>query len=252
MSYVHLQETTQLSGLISLVGLCFVFALISLIIYKAIKNRVKKLYIFAAYLLSISSPWYPSAFGYLFWLLTGKIFSYQFYVLLGTLGMPVVALTWFYIYTSIMYPRWKKIYLIFFGILSIIFYFYVFYFLFFAPEAPVEDMLGIKITPLDIEYKGFITIYLIVGFLIGVPTFFHFAIASIRTKDNPKIQWRGKLLLITQILFLIGAIMDASIELTPIFLIIIRIILIIAALTFYMGFVMPDWVKKMLNLDLEE
>ena len=249
---MQLKETTQLSGLISLIGFVFIFALVCLILYTAIKNGIKKLYLFAIYLLSLSSPWYPSGFGYVYWLITGSIFNYQIYVLLGTIGIPLVALTWFYIYTSIMYPNWKKISLIFFGILSIIFYLYVFYFLFFAPGAPVEAMIGIKITPLDIEYKGFITIYIIVGFLIGAPTFFHFAISSMRTKNDPKIQWRGKLLLVTSILFIFGAITDALIELTPIFLIIIRTIITISALTFYMGFVMPDWVKRVLKLEIEE
>ncbi|MFX1393659.1 MAG: hypothetical protein ACFFAH_08795 [Promethearchaeota archaeon] len=252
MSYLQLEETTQLAGLISLIGCCFIFALVCLIFYIAINNRVKKLYLFAIYLLSLSSPWYPSGFGYLYWLLTGTIFDYELYVLLGTIGFPLVALCWFYIYTSIMYPNWKKVALIFFGILSIIFYSYVFYFLFFAPGAPVEPMIGSKITPLDIEYTGFIRFYIIVGFLIGAPTFFHFAISSMRTKNDPKIQLRGKLLLIASILYIFGAITDALFDLIPIYLIIIRSLLAIAALTFYMGFVMPTWVIKMFNLNIEE
>ena len=51
---------------------------------------------------------------------------------------------------------------------------------------------------------------------------------------------------------MIGAPIDALFTPDPIFLVLIRIILLLTALFFYMGFVMPDWVQKMLKLEIEE
>jgi len=89
---MYLDEITQLSGILSLIGICCMFLFAGLIFHIAMKRRVKILYPFGIFVLSINSPWYPSGFGYLYWLLTGSIFNYQTYVLLGTLGIPIAML----------------------------------------------------------------------------------------------------------------------------------------------------------------
>ncbi len=252
MLFVALSEIAQLSGLLCVITICFIVTLALSVLLNAIKKKNKLIFVFGIFLLAINTPWYPSGLGYIYWLMTGNVFDFRLYVLLGTLGMPIIILAWFYIYTTILYPNLKKISLISLGIFSLIFYIYLFYYLFFAPGAPVEHMIGVQHTPLDIEYRGFVLISIGVYFLIGVPTFLHFAISSMREKDNPAIQWRGKFLLIATILFIIGGIADGLLVLTPIFLIIVRIILLIAGFLFYIGLLMPDWVKKFLDLEIEE
>ena len=71
------------------------------------------------------------------------------------------------------------------------------------------------------------------------------AINSIKS-DTPEIKLRGKFLLAAFISWSFGAIADATIPLTVITLPIIRIILITSAIEFYIGFVLPDWIKKRL------
>ena len=247
-----MDQSTQLAGLLILISICFVITLNVFVLRIATKRKNKLLYAFCLFLLCINTPWMPSGFGYLVWLITGEIISYQIYVILGTTGVPIAFLTWFYIYTKLLHPHWKKYVLISVGLFSIIFYVYVFYYLFFAPGAPIENMIGIKKTELDIEYRAFVIIYIACLLIIGAPTFLHFAIASIRTKDDPKIQWRGRFILISLILFMIGAPIDALYTPEPIFLVLIRIILILTALFFYLGFVMPNFLKKLLKLEMEE
>ena len=252
MLFVNIKPSTQLSGFLSSITICFAIILVLFVLHLAVKRQNKLLYAFCLFGLSIVSPWYPSGIGYFYWIITGKIIAYQIYIILGTTGFPIIALSWSYIYTSLLYPHWKKYVLIIWGIISIIFYLYLFYFLFFAPGAPIDTMIALKKTELDIEYKAFVLIYIGIVIIITGPTFFHFAIVSMRTKDDPKIQWRGRLILLASIFYLIVAPMDALFTPTPIFLVIIRIILLMAALFFYMGFVMPDWVQKMLKLEMEE
>ena len=71
------------------------------------------------------------------------------------------------------------------------------------------------------------------------------AINSIKS-DTPEIKLRGKFLMAAFISWTFGAIADATLPLNFVTLPIIRIILITSAIEFYIGFVLPDWVKKRL------
>lgn len=195
------------------------------------------------------SPWWPSGVGYLYWLFTGNIIDYQIYVLIGTLGIGIAFLAWLDIYMSTMHPEKRNLVLGCFLIFSIIFYIYLIYFLFFDPRAPVHYMIGIKRNPLDIDYKGFILIYMAVSIIVGTSTGIHFSIYSLKRRENPEVRWKGRFLLISFILFAIGAIGDGLIELNPITLITIRVILVISNILYYIGFIMPNWVKNILSLE---
>ena len=68
------------------------------------------------------------------------------------------------------------------------------------------------------------------------------ALNSIKAEE-PEIKLRGKFLLIAFISWTVGAIFDASVPLTFVTLPIVRILLISSAIEFYIGFVLPDWIK---------
>ena len=126
-----MDQSTQLAGLLIFISVCFVITLNVFVLRIAIKRKNKLLYAFCLFLLFLNTPWIPSGFGYLYWLITGKIIAYHIYIILGTIGVPIAFLTWFYIYTTLLYPHWKKYVLIIIGIFSIICYVYLFYYLFF-------------------------------------------------------------------------------------------------------------------------
>ena len=128
---------------------------------------------------------------------------------------------------------------------------YLFYFLLLAPGAPVNSLLGIIIdpaNPMDIDYKGFVLIFLGLSILVACITGFHFAANSMKKEEIPEIRWKGKFLLIAFLFFGISAIFDALIEMSPLLLIIIRIILALAMFFFYLGFILPKWIKKILSI----
>jgi hypothetical protein len=60
--------------------------------------------------------------------------------------------------------------------------------------------------------------------------------------------WKGYFLLFAFILFGISAIFDALIDMNALTLVIIRIILVISNLFFYIGFILPKWVMKILSI----
>jgi hypothetical protein len=220
----------------------------ALVLIKAIQLRYKILYYFFFAIIFTMSPWYPSGLGYIYWLFTNEELIYPVYVLLGTLGVPIALIAWFQIYTPTLHPKLKKPLLISTAIFSLVYYIYVFFFLFYAPGAPVKSLIGIKENAIDIEYTAFAFIFLAVSLLLSTITGNEFSIHSMKNNDKT-IKWKGRFLILSFNLFAIGAIGDGFLPLTTVTLIIFRIIMLLASTFYYIGFIMPKWMKKILKLD---
>ena len=246
---VELDPISQLSGLLAFIQSLYSLIIGGIILHKAIRKREKILFYFFFAVIFIMAPWYPSGFGYIYWLFTGNVFSYQVYVLMGTIFVPVALIAWLEIYMSTLHPKKKKLVLICFIILFIIFYIYIFYFLFFAPGAPIFTMIGIQNRPNDIAYKSFVLIFLVFCIVVTLFTGINFSIVSINVRDNPTVMWKGRFLLISFILFPIGAFGDAIIEYGALDLILFRTIIVLPMTFYYIGFLMPKWMKKILSLE---
>jgi len=251
MFFQVLSDLAKISGLTALISVSISFLLGFIVLIKYFKTRQVLIFNFFLCIIFTSSPWYPSGLGYLYWIITGEFLSYQIYVLIGTVGVPIAILAWLNVYLSTIKPKKKKLVLILYGIFSIFFELYLFYFLLLAPGAPIESLLGIIIdptNPMDIDYKGFVLIFLGLSILTSCITGFHFAAKSMKKEEPPEIRWKGKFLLIAFLFFGISAIFDALIEMDPILLIIMRIILALAMFLFYLGFILPQWIKKILSI----
>jgi hypothetical protein len=244
---VELDQISQLSGLLGLLNVIVVLFWGFLVLYKAVTKKQKILYYFFLAIILTVSAWYPCGFGYLYWLITKEIFTYHLYVLMGMIGIPIALYAWLEIYLTAIYQKIKKKILISYLIFAMTFYIYLIYYLFFVPNAPMEEMIGIKQTPLDINYKGYILIFIAISLITGTLSGIHFSYVSMKIKENVEVKWKGRFLMLSFILFAIGVIGDALIELTAITLILIRIILILSGTFYYIGFIMPKWIKKTLS-----
>lgn len=254
MFFQVLSESAKISGMSAFISVSIAFLLGLIVLIKYIKTKQVLIFNFFLCIVFTTSPWWPSGLGYFFWLITGEILEYQFYVLIGTVGVPIAILAWLNVYLSTLKPKVKKLVLLIYGILSVIFEIYLFYFLIFAPGAPINSLLGIindPTNPMDIDFKGFVLIFLGLSILTACITGFHFALHSMKKDELPEIRWKGRFLFIAFLLFGISAIFDAIIEMAPILLLIMRILLVIANFLFYLGFILPRWSKKLLSLKEE-
>ncbi len=120
--FVHLDPISQISGLLALILNLIVLSYGGLVLYKAIEKKDKRLFYFFLAVIFMMSGWYPSGFGYLYWLFTGNVFTYAVYVLIGTIFIPIAIISWLEIYLVTLHPKKKNIVLICMTILSIIFY----------------------------------------------------------------------------------------------------------------------------------
>ena len=250
---VELEPITQASGLLSLFCIVLVFIITIVLFSAAIKQKDKIYFIFILFILAINSPWYPSGFGYLFWLITQETFTYNNYILLGTLGIPVAGIAWLYFYTTLFKPMWKTKIIIIILIYSLVYYIYIFCFLGFGIQDVKNEWVGELESPLDINYNGFVLFYIATVLGSAAPTFLHFCMSSIKTKEDPIIQWRGRLLIVALVSFMVGAIVDGLFHITDLtLLIIIRGFVLTSAISFYLGLVMPAWFKKLIKLEVKQ
>lgn len=249
MLFVELDDLTQLSGIFGFLGVAIAWLYGAIVLYKAIKTKEKLLYYFFLAVIFTISPWYPSGLGYIYWLITRGEIVYPIYVLIGTIGIPIALLSWLQIYMPALHAKQKNIATILALVFSIVFYIYIIYFLFIAPGAPVDDLIGIKRSPIDIDYKSFVIGFLAFSLIISTVTGNEFAISSLKVKENPVIVWKGRFLILSFNFFAIGAIGDGFIPLSPATLIIFRIFLMLASTFYYIGFIMPKWMKKILRLE---
>lgn len=82
--------------------------------------------------------------------------------------------------------------------------------------------------------------------IITINTGFMFSFKSLKASDI-KVKWKGRFLFIAFSLFIVGAIFDAMIKMDEIKVIIIRSILILSSIFYYLGFLLPDRLAELLG-----
>ncbi len=252
MLFVELDTFTQLSGLLAVLAVFITWMYGLIVLFKAIKQKNKTLLYFFIAIIFTMAPWYPSGLGYIYWLISHEEIAYPVYVLLGTIGTPIALLAWLQIYMPALHKKQKGIATWITLSLTITFYIYTIMFLFIAPGAPVERLIGFKRSAIDIDYKGFVLVFLAFSLLVSTITGIDFSIASLKIKDNPVTKWKGRFLMLSFNFFAIGAIGDGFLPLTPPTLIIFRLFMMLSSTFYYLGFILPTWLRKLLRLEEEE
>ena len=237
---MSLSPIDTLNGIFSLI-----FVAISLFVGFVILSRYFKykeriyLMVGATWIL-ISEPWWPSSVSFLVALSNGVGIPPQAYFLIGNILVPLAIVFWLLAFTEFLYSEKRKLILSIFAIIGVVFEILFFSFLFLNP-----DLIGDLSGPVNVNYKSFIMVFLIIFLLIVVITGFLFANLSLKSKD-PEVKLKGKLLIIAYISFSVGALLDSSVPFNEATILIIRLILILSAICWYGGFILPKWMKKFL------
>ena len=184
------------------------------------------------------SPWWSSTISFLCVILTGKGLEPVMYFFIGNLVMHLTIVLYLTGLTDMIYKEKQKIIIGVIVLLGLIYNIYYYYYLITDP-----NQLGVLEGYFDVTYVGIVRIYLLC-YMFTVFSFTVLLARQSRKSDQPDIRLTGTLLLIAIFLFLIGALLDAAIVLTEITLIITRIILISSSIIFYLGFLMPEFLKK--------
>ncbi len=236
------------NGIFSLL-IIFTYSLVGLKIAAIYRKSKEKVYLLIGISwMGLVTPWYGSGISFLVALFNNGQGLLPFPIIYFLLVLPFIAFDTVIMVsgiTEIMYIQYrKKIRLIFF-ISFIIWEIILIFFLLFAPLdyllellSPVNAKYGI----VSIIFIAFsLVIFIIIGILLSKSLF------QMGTSEN-KI--KAYFLIMAFALFTIGAILDSIIEIEHISALLIpRLILISGGISFYMGFIPPDFIKKWLKTE---
>ena len=233
-----LEALDIVNGIFSIIFVA-ISLLVGIIIFSKYLQYKEKIYLFVGVTwILISEPWWPSALSFIIAINNKVGLSENLYFLIGNIFIPITIIIWLIAFTEFLYTEKRKLILMIFTLYGIVFEILFFVFLSIDP-----DLIGELNPPVDVNYKSFIMISLISFLLIVVITGFMFANLSLKS-DDPEVKLKGKLLIFAFISFSVGALLDSSIPLSAPLIIITRLILILSALAWYGGFILPKWMRN--------
>ena len=220
------------------VGISIILGVI--IVLKYFKTKDKNFLLVGFTWIFLISGWFGTSVSFIVALLTGGDgLSLEMILLLNFIPLPIGLFLWSIAFTNFLYKEKQIVILLLIALYIVIFYSVFLFYIFTDPLIIAE-----KISPVDTAARslGF-AVFLIIFIAIFLTTGIKFALQTLKIND-PETKLKGKLLLIAFPSFCIGGFLDASIPTTALTLIIFRLILILSAILFYGGFVLPNWIKK--------
>lgn len=192
----------------------------------------------------LSSAWWGSSFSFLSILLFDYEFEAFLFFSLANLFIPIALVCWIYSFSHILYLNSERKITILFVILSVI-YEIILILLLFTPDL-YPDYIGV-IQEKFYYTPGLLTLaFQLLAVLITIITGYIFSFKSLKSNDK-KVKWKGRFLLIAFTLFIIGALFDALIKMDEITVVVVRSILILSSIFYYLGFLLPDRLAELLG-----
>lgn len=215
-------------------------------ISKYFQHKNRNLYLFGIFWIGAAFffVFIPIQFILLFFETT--IHEWAYYLVMYP-TVPIIALVWLTAVTKLLYFDRRILFLRLFALMAIIFE-VLFFTLLFIDSSLIAIRPGyfyIEMTPFAIFYIVFLMAFILIsGIAFG---------RSSLDSDNPEIRMKGKLIIISIFLFGGGAATDLFIPplnldlvIKAIITIIARILMSSSGVLFYIGFMLPDWSKKIL------
>jgi len=181
----------------------------------------------------------------------------EWYFILGNVFVPVALICWITAYTDMVNKEKQKLAIALIVVFSVVFEVLFFYYFFMD-----INLIGVisPLRPFSADLGYFLAILLLISFLILFVTGFKFARKSIKS-ENRDVRIKGELLQFAFVAFTIAAVIektlrslligtifpDPTVLLFSIMLIVMRLLLIFSAFAFLGGFLLPNWMKKILT-----
>ncbi|MFX0004667.1 MAG: hypothetical protein ACFE9C_08595 [Candidatus Hodarchaeota archaeon] len=230
-----------LNGTLGLLVVIVSFILGLIVLLKYFRNKNKNFILLGINLIFLASGWYGTSSSFLIALINGSEgLSLEMILLLNFIPLPIGLLCWCGFYTNILMKKKQKFFLLVVGIVTVFFY-SVFLFVVFTDVSQA----AIKISPVDTAAgeNKFLSIYIIIFIILLLFTGIHF---SLRTMKYPDIEMKtkGKFLLFAFPTFAVAGLLDSIVPSIEITLILFRVLLISSIIGFYIGYLLPKWIKK--------
>ena len=238
---MSLEPFDYFNGIIGLLAIIISFYVSIRILLRGYEVREKNLILVGITGIFTSEPWWASIINFVLIAFTGIELPDPVGHFIGIVFQPIGIFTWLFAVTNLLNVDKQKLVLALFGIYSIIFE--MTFLIIFAHDPPLSGtFFGIHSALIP---TGFMFTFLI----IIVTTGMLFARESLKAEDK-EIITKGKLIAFAFVTYAIAATIDGFMLMFDLFSLLApinRIILISSAFGFYGGFLLPDWMKKLLN-----
>jgi hypothetical protein len=236
-----LNPTDIINGSLSLILVMISFLVAVRILTKYFQTKERIFILVGISWIGVVSPWYSSSGAFLYYLFTQFEISDALYLFLGLFFIPITITVWVVAVSFLLNINKKKLLWVFYIILGALFEVFLLFSIFTNnTELLMTERPGI----FDISYSIIVTIYLFINMLTFFIAGILFAKESL-SSESKELKLKGKFLLLAFLIYLIGAILDGTLQLTAGSLIITRILLMTSAILFYLGFFFPNFVKNL-------
>ncbi|MBD3255391.1 MAG: hypothetical protein GF383_09875 [Candidatus Lokiarchaeota archaeon] len=188
--------------------------------------------------IGVGSPYWASSISFLLALTIGVGLSLQGFLFFAIFFVPIFLTFWVIAFTNFLYPNKQKVILTIYLIDAVLFEVFFLYYLFTTPDL-IGELDGI----VNMRFKSFVMIWLFIHVILFMITGLLFAGKALKS-DAKKNKTRGIFITIAFISFTIGSAFNV---IAPTAFIISRIILIISAISFYLGWITPRWLVKKID-----
>jgi len=235
-----LENIEVFAALFSLIFVGISWILAISILSKYFKFRVRELLLVGIAWVGIAMPWTSDGISFILIMTIGEPLNPYAKVIIELTFLPVALIMWLIVFTDLMYKHRQKLVVTIAIILSVIFEIIFFY-------ALLTDfsLIGEYTPPLAIDYTLPISLFLLVFLGIFLVTGLIMGKESLKS-ENEEIKLKGKFLIIAFLSFLIGTLLELFLPLHPVWIMVIRFTLISAAIEYYIGFTMPDFIKRIM------
>ncbi|TFF98973.1 MAG: hypothetical protein EU541_06125 [Promethearchaeota archaeon] len=187
----------------------------------------------------IIAGWIPDSVNFFLIIFNQPILSLTLYLVIAVGLYPPVLLLWVIGITELLKVNKRKIYLILFLLYSIITE--IFFFLFLIIDE--KGLLGNYISTFIIDFEIFSIFILFFSLIVIILSGLKFSLAAYNSSEA-EVKLKGKLLLFAFISVSIGVVLDLLlVSLSPVLIVITRLIIAISSIALYCGFILPKWVK---------
>jgi hypothetical protein len=223
-----------------------VFVIISIItgliiVIKYFQLKKSQFLLFGLFWMGLTTPWWPTVIIFVLALATGTSISIQAFIVVGIAFLPITITLGLIAFLKVlpMKKKSKRVILIINLIINAAYEVYFFTFLFINISMIAEAS---ETSPFMLNWSIPSQIYFIVSLLFFLYVGISFSVASIRAEDKI-ISLKGKFLLIAFLSFTIGTVLDFAIPTTIVF-VIARLVLLTSTIEFYIGLMLPKWIKE--------
>ena len=237
-----LGPTDLVNGIMSTITLSVSLAVVFLIINKYFKFKNKQLLYVAISIFGIIWSYGATVISFLWQLITQYPFLDELYFLIGNVLYPITLPFWIYLTLDLSKIKKAKLYAyltcIFMTFLDIIFIYLVFT----TPELIGNREPGSLV---DIRFTGYAVFYALISLFlvwIGLIIFLRDVFKSV----SPELKLKGIFILGSLIIFSVVVQFDGFVQLDIPQLIIVRSFVILSSIFAYIGWIMPESLKKFL------